>query len=110
MQKAEYTILCKNGLVRVKGYIVELHPLVWSDVWNDKHYCGIHRLNNGNWGLDELNTGLSLTGKEYKTRKAAKKDLDEIFTPRLYGLYNSDTYKRQAWRFKEELEKKGKRK
>ena len=103
MQKAQYYILCKNGLVKVTGYIVELHPLIWSDAWNDTHYCGIHKLNNGKWGLDELNTGLSLTSKEYPTRKEALKDLEEIFTHKLYGLYDTETYKKQAWRFTEKM-------
>ena len=101
MEKAEYLILCKNGVVPVKGYVIDAKPLAWVDVWNDAHYVGIHKLNDGKWGLDDLNSGLSLISKEYETRKAARKDLEEIFLPRLYSLWASDGYKRQAWRFTE---------
>ena len=113
MEKAEYHIRCKNGIVKVSGYVIDGKPLAWSDSWNDSHYVGIHRLNNGKWGLDDLNTGLALTLKEYKTRKAARKDLEEVYIPKLHALWFSDTYKRQAWEFTKKMagyDKKGKKK
>ena len=112
MEKAQYRILCKNGVVSVKGYVIDAKPLTWVDVWNDTHYVGIHKLNDGKWGLDDLNSGLSLTSKEYETRKAARKDLEEIYLPKLYRLWASEGYKRQAWRFSEKIKEQenGKRK
>ena len=112
MHKAEYFILCKNGLVKVHGYVIEGKPLAWSDAWNETHYVGIHKLNNGRWGLDDLNTGLSITPKDYPTRKAARKDLEEVYMPRLLNLWFSSTYKRQAWDFTEKMKeyRKGRKK
>ena len=99
MQKAEYYILCKNGIVKVIGYIMDGKPLAWSDTWNDSHYVGIHKLNNGKWGLDDINTGLSLTPKEYKTKRAAQEDLESVYIPKLHALWFSARYKQQAWDF-----------
>ena len=109
MEKAQYQILCKNGLVKVTGYLIDGKPLSWSDTWNDTHYVGIHKLNNGKWGLDDINSGLSLTSKEYPTRKAARKDLEEIFIPKLHRLWVSSSYKQQAWRFLEKVNEHGRK-
>lgn len=103
MVKTEYPILCKNGIVRVKGYITDTKALVWADVWNDSHYVGFHKLNNGKWGIDDLNTGLDVAGCGYATRKDAVRAYEEIWKSKLLALYNSATYKQQAWRFTQKL-------
>ena len=99
MIKSEYYILCKNGLVKVKGYVIDGQPLAWSDTWNDSHYVGIHKLNDGNWGIDDLNTGLAVTSIKYRTRKEAKAALDHIYMPKLHNLWKSSRYKQQAFDF-----------
>ena len=109
MNRADYYILCKNGLVKIRGYVLDAQPLVWSDVWNEKHYIGIHKLNDGKWGLDDVNSGLDIAGHSYTTRKAALADYERRYRDRLYALWNTPEYKQQAWRFQQLLDKEVKK-